>query len=114
MKGKSYEEMLSLAGLTSLTERRKRGDMIEVFKMLCGFDNVDWQGMFTYVDKVHGLDTRAARMMNLAVPKCRLDIRKYFFTNRVVMDWNALPLGVRMAGSVEEFKRLYDRNVSQS
>ena len=34
MTSDSYEEKLAEAGLTTLSERRRRGDMIEVFKTM--------------------------------------------------------------------------------
>jgi hypothetical protein len=37
---KSYEERLKLCKLLTLEQRRHRGDMIEVFKLLNGFDDV--------------------------------------------------------------------------
>jgi len=41
LKHKSYEKRLSILQLTTLETRRKRGDLIEVFKTLKKFDNVD-------------------------------------------------------------------------
>ena len=37
-----------------------------------------------------------------------LDVRKYFFSNRVVNIWNELPSEIRYASSVNTFKNLYD------
>ena len=36
----SYEEILDQLNLTTLEERRSRGDMITVFKILNGFDRI--------------------------------------------------------------------------
>ena len=41
IKGFIDEEKLREVGLTSLEERRKRGDMIQVWKILHGHDHVD-------------------------------------------------------------------------
>ena len=42
LSGKPYEERLKLLGLTSLKERRVRGDLIQWFKIVNGFDHVSW------------------------------------------------------------------------
>ena len=41
-----YETRLQILGLPSLKERRIRGDMIEVFKILNGFENIDSEKFF--------------------------------------------------------------------
>ena len=41
IKGCTYEERLSILKLTTLETRRLRGDLIEVFKMCKGFDNLE-------------------------------------------------------------------------
>jgi len=41
MKRKSYEERLKLLGITSLEKRRVRGDLIQVFRIVKGFDSLN-------------------------------------------------------------------------
>ena len=47
LKGTCYEEKLAEIGLTTLEERRERGDAIQIWKILNGHDNVDKTHWFT-------------------------------------------------------------------
>ncbi|BHF58436.1 hypothetical protein SprV_0100138800 [Sparganum proliferum] len=47
--------------------------------------------------------------LKLRVTGAKLDIRKYFFSNRVIEAWNALPTDVAMSTSIEAFKRKLDQ-----
>ena len=104
----SYEERLNRCKLTTLECRRERGDMVEVFKIVHGITNLNAAMFFNFTNQRHDVATRSAINNNLVPEKCRLDIRKHFFANRVVHAWNALPVDVREAASVNNFKNLYD------
>ena len=43
---KTYEERLSETGLTTLVQRRKRGDLIETLKLIKGITHVDYTHFF--------------------------------------------------------------------
>ena len=55
-----YEVRLRELGLPSLLERRVRGDMIEVFKIVNGFENIDSEQFFKRV-KVRDSDRPTTR-----------------------------------------------------
>jgi len=47
LKGVTYEDKLEELGILSLVDRRSRADLIQVFKILKGIDDVDsssWSG----------------------------------------------------------------------
>jgi len=48
-KSVGYYERLRYLGLTTLETRRLRGDLIEVFKMFKGFEDVDYTHFFTLI-----------------------------------------------------------------
>ena len=117
-RGTTYEEKLESVGLMPLKERRERGDAIETFKTLNGFNRIDKDEWF----EISGPNARATRRTtsvsdtgeerrpgSLYGRKFNLEIRKNFFTVRAVPAWNALPDWVRQQKSVNAFKNAYDR-----
>src|SRR2546425_10006650 len=104
----SYEDRLKITGLSTLEDRRNRGDLIEVFQILKGFSKVDYRHFFQLV---YNSKTRGNKY-KLVKSSSRLDIRKHFFSQRVVNDWNKLPDSVIEADSVNSFKNKYDSYVS--
>ena len=102
-----YVERLKCLGLTTLQDRRKRGDLIEVFKMLNGITNVQNDQLFEMRDGVQL--TRGNICLNLFKRHTRLEVRRHFFTERVINDWNQLPLEVKTAEDTQTFKINYDK-----
>ena len=47
LRNKSYEERLEELNLFTLSHRRLRGDLIQVFKIIKGIDNMDCSKYFT-------------------------------------------------------------------
>ena len=102
----SYRERLEKLKLPTLEYRRKRGDMIEVYKILNKFydDNTIIRfNMAKTERRGHGLKIYKERVL-------RLDIRKFFFKHRVVNDWNSLPEYVVTAESLNSFKNRLDKH----
>ena len=66
LRGATYEERLKDVGLTSLRERRRRGDMIETFKIMTGLTNVRKEILFQTVteDEREARSTRQNSQMN--------------------------------------------------
>jgi len=106
----SYNERLRVTGLTTLEERRDRGDLIEVFKIIKGIDKVNYQNFLKLVDNSK---TRGHRY-KIEKIRSRLDIRKNYFSQRVVNHWNNLPDKVVSAESVNSFKNRYDDYVKRT
>ena len=110
----TYEEKLAKIGLTTLQERRIRGDCIETFKMLKGFTRVNHEIWFSIMSRAEGAQTRlSSDPLVLNSQLARLDLRKNFYSVRVPQIWNSLPLSVRQSTSVNQFKNAYDNHKSQ-
>ena len=45
----------------------------------------------------------------IVLNKCRLDVRKNFYSQRIVKDWNSLPANMVEAKDVITFEKLFDR-----
>jgi hypothetical protein len=95
LKNMEYNQRLRKLNMPMLKYRRARGDMIEVFKILNGIYDIHATiGMME-------LNTRGHNK-KLKKQSCRLNMRKYSFTSRVI--WNSLPEEIIVAKTVKEFE----------
>ena len=54
VEGVSYKDRLDKLGLFSLEQRRLRGDLIEIYKIMRGTDRVNSQRVFPRAERLHG------------------------------------------------------------
>jgi hypothetical protein len=102
--GKTYDERLTMVGLTTLECRRVRADLLEVFKILKGYEGVEEQLFFSR----HISNTRG-HTMKLHKDRVNRDVLKYSFANRVIEQWNRLPEEVVSANGINTFKNKLDK-----
>ena len=91
----TYGERLKSLTLTTLAERRMRGDLIEAFKIIRGF--VDY-GQNLFKLSISGLHILSQ------ITKDTTSDRRDFFSERILKYWNILPKNVKMSESVNSFK----------
>ena len=100
----TYEQRLRRLGITTFETRRLRGDLIEVFKIIKGFDKVNYL-------KFCRLSTTGLRGLNLKLfkPSFKRNVGKYTFSNKVIDSWNRLPEDIIACDSLDNFKKKLDR-----
>ena len=99
---KIIPERLKECGLTNLETRRLREDQIEVFKILSWYENIDRNVFLTEDSRTRGNDVK------LVKDQCRLDIKKYSFSQRAINEWNKLSTYCVNASSMNMFKNKVD------
>ncbi len=79
----TYEESLDRLRLTTLEERRKRGDLITLYKYMQGIECLDRENVLVKDEsELRDHDKK------LKKTRCRKDIKKYSFPYRCVDEWN--------------------------
>ena len=91
---KTYKNRLECLGLTTLLERRARGDLIETFRIVSGIAKYG-----------HSLFKVSRNGKNLVSrPGDQNKVKHDFLSRRVVSYWNKLPWSVKSVKTVDAFK----------
>ena len=104
IKHLTYEERLRRLDLMSIEERARRSDMIEAYKILSHYINID---PLQFFEKNQETTTRGHNQ-RLKIRRCKTKAEAKFFSNRVASAWNKLPQDVVSAASTNSFKDQLD------
>jgi hypothetical protein len=98
-----YEDRIRELGLTTLSERRQRGDMIQLFKIMHKMEYLDRGNDFQVIqNQVRGHCFKYFKEIT------RLQSREYYFFNRCANLWNSLPNELVTTSPVNSFKAGFD------
>ena len=108
MKELEYDMNLKTLKLPSLEYRRRRGDMIEVYKILNGaYDSKHTNSLL----KINHSNTRG-HPFKLTKESVNTNLLRNFFSNRIINHWNSLPEKAVLSSSVNSFKTSIDQHWS--
>ena len=109
MKGLEYEQRLKIIGMPSLKHRRARADMIELYKMI---HNKYDRSLCPNLTMRSEITTQTSRLNSRALFQTRnkMEIRRNYFSQRVIPVWNSLPDKVVNATSTDSFKAKLDKH----
>ena len=93
-----YSERLEILGLTTLVERRARGDLIEVYKAKNGFSLSNDVLRFSRLEL-----NLLSKFKHSSNAKCDA-LKRNCLSERVREYWNKLPFDVKMAPNINSFK----------
>ena len=101
---------LDLQSLSDSSDRRERFDLIQIYKIIHGKENVKLNTRFQLVDPTRTITTRQSPFyLNIQPKRSNLKIRNKFFSNSVVETWNKLPKNVKDTPHLKLFTSLYDK-----
>lgn len=107
LKNMSYPDRLIHLNLTTLAYRRKRSDILQVFRIVKGFDNIPFDTFFQYSKSA----TRG-HSFKLEKPRASTKIRSNSFSHRTINSWNDLPQHVVDCVTINSFKNALEKSWS--
>jgi len=111
IKSKPYEVRLKELNLMSLEDRRRRGDLIQMHKLVNGHEDINLLSGINFA-KPTTINLRRQHKKRLIREINKKGSHRYnFFTNRVTSSWNDLPESAVSATSTNIFKNIIDEKV---
>ena len=106
VRNMEYEDRLKELKIPKLIDRRIRGDMILTYRLLKGEEGIDHETFFSLDKSRYNLRGHSKKIFKT---RAHLNIRRNFFSWRVVDKWNSLTEEEVSAQSTASFKNKYDK-----
>ena len=104
LTSRSYEGRLKELNLWTLEKRRKMFDIVQVHKIVNKVGNVEC-GLKFVQDRVNIATRIQSDPLNLVRSRCNLEVRRNFFSERVVDGWNIIPTDIKHTADTKKFKK---------
>ena len=106
---KSYREACREAGLNTVEEQLDEADMVRVFRIMNGNDNIDKTIFWTMEEARQGAGRRRFKVKEIRrnIAGQRKEARKRSFASRVQDPWNSLKDSVKQATNPKLFRKAY-------
>ena len=105
LKKYSYKDRLRFLNLPTLKYRRLRGDIIQVFNILSGVHDSNSVIKFN----MSNISNTRGNKFKMQLTHIHYNLRKHFFSNRIIDVWNSLPNDIVSADSTNIFKNRLDK-----
>jgi hypothetical protein len=105
-----YSERLKRLKLPSAQYRRKRGDLVQIYKYLNGLSQGPVQTLLPHMAKDTNARTRG-HTLKLTKRRCRTNLRLQSFGYRVNNNWNSLHNNTGTALTLNLFKNSLDKEL---
>ncbi len=106
LKNRDYEERLGMLNLIKLSIRKVRGDLIQMYKIIHGYDRIVFMNGIPYSNFDYSSRRNVFALTRESVKNCTP--RHMFFFNRIGNTWNKLPNDIVTAGNTNIFKAKLD------
>ena len=102
----SYSERLEKLNLQSLEHRRLLTDLTTCYNIVHGYSRIVFDDFFSFIP--NQFNTRG-NSLRLTTPLDKTNIRKYFFSSRIIKPWNSLPDEIVTTANSKLFKSLISK-----
>ena len=103
----TYEERLSKLHLPSLEHRRLVTDLVTCFNIVHGLTSLKFDDFFKFSPN---RENSRGHQLRLVIPLSKTNTHNFFFSSRVVIPWNSLPVEVVTSVSAASFLEKITQN----
>ena len=89
----------------SLERRRLIADLVLTYRIIFGLIDLDMSDYFTLQSSSGCSATTCGNPYKLCVNHCRINVRKHFFSERIIKVWNSLPPSIVSFESLSMFSK---------